>query len=123
MHKNGNNKTIHNFRSKTSWKCSFGRLRIKLENNSTIKITEIKTGDRWLELAQDSFIAQICVGSLESEPCSHSMTEVINSDLVFDNYHRENGTLMKRKYIFVTGHIITTIYHNLSQIHVGLDIK
>jgi len=26
---------------------------------------EMKTGDRWLELAQDSFMAHICVGSLE----------------------------------------------------------
>lgn len=88
-----------------------------------IKITEMKTGDRWLELAQDSFMAHICVGSLEPELYFHSMTEVIRSDLVFGNYHRENDTLMKRKCTFITCHIITTIYHNLSQIHAGLDVK
>jgi len=88
-----------------------------------IKIMEMKTGDRWLELAQDYFMAHICVGSLEPELCFHSMTEVINSDLVFGNYHREKATLMKRKCTFITGHIITSIYHNLSQIHVQLDVK
>jgi len=61
MHKNvNNNKAIHKFGSKTSWKCSLGRPRRKWENNSTIKITEMKTGGRWLELAQDSFMAHIC---------------------------------------------------------------
>jgi hypothetical protein len=84
---------------------------------------EMKIGDRWLELAQDSFMAHICVGSLEPELYFHSMTEVIRSDLVFGNYHRENDTLMKRKCTSITGHKITTIYHNLSQIHVGLDVK
>jgi hypothetical protein len=115
MHKNGNsNKTPQNFGSKTSWKCSLGRPRRKWENNSMIKITEMKTGDRWLELAQDFFMARICVSSLEPEFYFHSMTEVIHSDLVFGNYHSENDTLMKRKCSFITGHIITIIYHNLS---------
>jgi len=68
-------------------------------------------------------MAHICVGSLEPELCFHSMTEVINSDLVFGNYQHENGTLMKRKCTFITGHIVTTIYHNLSQINVGLVVK
>jgi hypothetical protein len=121
MHKNGNNnKIIQNFGSKTSWKCHLVDRR-KWENKSTIKITEMKTGDRWLELAQDSFMAHICVGSPEPELCFHSMIEVINSDLVFGNYNRENDTLMKRKCTFITGDLLITTC--LSQIHVGLDVK
>ena len=76
-----------------------------------------------MELAQDSSMAHICVGSLEPELYFHSVTEIIRSDLDFGNYHCENDPLMKRKCTFITGHITTTIYHNLSQIRVGLDVK
>jgi hypothetical protein len=122
MHKNGNNKTIQNFGSKTSSKCHLVDRR-EWENKSTIKITEMKTGDRSLELAHDSFMVHICVGSLEPELCFHSMTEVILSYLVFGNYHHENDTLMKIKCTFITGHITTPTYHNLSQIRLGLEVK